>query len=271
MPELVEVYFVAQSLKSILQGKKFISLSIEPKSRYYGKPFQHNDVFQRQNLFFTDVISYGKKIIFMLHDTETKSNVIFVSFLAMEGKWLLEPLNNTSLILISENSILYFDDSRHFGSFTVCKTQEEYQNVFKDTGPCLLTRPLEINRFKELIRNKRIKNKEICMFLVEQKYFSGIGNYLRSEILFHAQINPHRNLESLNDIEIERIYNSMYYIINVSFQCEGFTLRTYSHVNGKKGSYVPLIYGLNTVYGFDVIKEKDSTGRTIHWCKEIQF
>ena len=27
--------------------------------------------------------------------------------------------------------------------------------------------------------------------MMEQKYISGIGNYLKSEILYHSGINPH--------------------------------------------------------------------------------
>jgi endonuclease VIII-like 1 len=38
--------------------------------------------------------------------------------------------------------------------------------------------------------NRPVFDKEICEVLLEQKWFNGIGNYLRAEAMFRAAISP---------------------------------------------------------------------------------
>ncbi|XP_005393576.1 PREDICTED: endonuclease 8-like 1 isoform X2 [Chinchilla lanigera] len=59
-----------------------------------------------------------------------------------------------------------------------------------DRGPCVL---LEYEQFREnVLRNLADKafNRPICEALLDQRFFNGIGNYLRAEILFRLRIPP---------------------------------------------------------------------------------
>jgi endonuclease VIII-like 1 len=61
----------------------------------------------------------------------------------------------------------------------------------------------EFNLFKENVLNnlnKKVFDKPICEALLDQKYFNGIGNYLRSTIIYYINVNP---FESARTIIIE--------------------------------------------------------------------
>ncbi|XP_069078260.1 endonuclease 8-like 1 isoform X1 [Pleurodeles waltl] len=77
---------------------------------------------------------------------------------------------------------LCFVDTRRFGSWEVNGTWQP------DRGPCIM---LEYEQFREnVMKNLQDKafDKPICEALLNQKYFNGIGNYLRAEILFRLKI-----------------------------------------------------------------------------------
>ncbi|XP_004872105.1 endonuclease 8-like 1 [Heterocephalus glaber] len=79
---------------------------------------------------------------------------------------------------------LCFVDIRRFGRWY---PGGEWQ---PDRGPCVL---LEYEQFREnVLRNLADKafNRPICEALLDQRFFNGIGNYLRAEILFRLRIPP---------------------------------------------------------------------------------
>ncbi|KAM6149456.1 endonuclease 8-like 1 isoform 1-T1 [Erethizon dorsatum] len=79
---------------------------------------------------------------------------------------------------------LCFVDTRRFGRWDL---RGEWQ---PDRGPCVL---LEYEEFREnVLRNLADKafNGPICEALLDQRFFNGIGNYLRAEILFRLRIPP---------------------------------------------------------------------------------
>ncbi|XP_045031313.1 endonuclease 8-like 1 isoform X2 [Daphnia magna] len=86
---------------------------------------------------------------------------------------------------VDPKQVLSFVDFRRFGKWEV--------NVDwgSDRGPCPIT---DYENFRHNIvnnlENSAFKNKAICEVLLNQKYFNGIGNYLRAEILFRSKIAP---------------------------------------------------------------------------------
>ncbi|KAM6308902.1 endonuclease 8-like 1 [Aegotheles albertisi] len=101
---------------------------------------------------------------------------------------------------------LCFVDVRRFGSWRLGDAWQEGR------GPCVLS---EYQAFREnVLKNleDRAFNKPICEALLNQKFFNGIGNYLRAEILYRSKIPPFEKarivLEALKDQERARKKNS---------------------------------------------------------------
>ncbi|XP_062468202.1 endonuclease 8-like 1 [Pezoporus occidentalis] len=98
--------------------------------------------------------------------------------------------------------VLCFIDVRRFGSWRLGDAWQEGR------GPCVLS---EYQAFREnVLKNLEDKafDKPICEALLNQKFFNGIGNYLRAEILYRLKIPPFEKartvLEALKEQEQER-------------------------------------------------------------------
>ena len=77
-----------------------------------------------------------------------------------------------------------FVDQRQFGRWLVT---DEWDRT---RGPCPLT---EYSLFRQHVLDsldKTAMHKPLCEVMLDQKYFNGIGNYLRAEICHRAGVNP---------------------------------------------------------------------------------
>ncbi|XP_077452960.1 endonuclease 8-like 1 [Stigmatopora argus] len=80
--------------------------------------------------------------------------------------------------------VLSYVDARRFGSWQPHGTWQP------DRGPCIM---FEYKSFRENVvshLSDRAFDRPICEVLLNQKYFNGIGNYLRAEILYRLSIPP---------------------------------------------------------------------------------
>uniref|UniRef100_A0A8V0ZJ83 Nei like DNA glycosylase 1 n=1 Tax=Gallus gallus TaxID=9031 RepID=A0A8V0ZJ83_CHICK len=97
---------------------------------------------------------------------------------------------------------LCFVDPRRFGTW---RLGEAWQ---PDRGPCVL---LEYPAFRENVLSNledAAFDKPVCEALLNQKYFNGIGNYLRAEILYRAKIPPFEKARTVLEALKHREQNS---------------------------------------------------------------
>ena len=93
-----------------------------------------------------------------------------------------------------------FVDFRRFGKWEVDADWS------KDRGPCPM---FDYDNFRQNIIDNldepAFKNKPICEVMLNQKYFNGIGNYLRAEILYrlNKSLKDDRNNVRKKSISIQ--------------------------------------------------------------------
>jgi len=136
--------------------------------------------------------SRGKEMKLFLTDvgkSEKKSISILFHF-GMSGKFQLTNVEDlpkhAHLQFYSSDGtqVLSFVDYRRFGRWFV------NQDWGTDRGPCFLTEYyLFRNHIYESL-NKRVFDAPICEVLLNQKYFNGVGNYLRAEALYRCGVKP---------------------------------------------------------------------------------
>jgi formamidopyrimidine-DNA glycosylase len=130
--------------------------------------------------------------------------------------------------------------------------------------------------FSKIVSAKRIKRRIICEFLIEQDIISGIGNYVRAEVLYAAKINPNRFIDELDDDEVERLHASIKKIVNMADSHNGLSIddkvSNYVDIYGNMGTYPAKVYGKKKCpLGHDIVKFKIKTGgQTIHYCPHEQ-
>lgn len=245
MPEGPEVKTIADKLRDIIVNKTII------KSRFKNA---NNQKIER-------VTSYGKKLIFHLSNDQA----IVTSF-GMEGRWLINQKGNHthSYLALSDNITLYYDDSRKFGSVKLIPNIDLYLHKY---GPDMLDDPISeqdwINIFQHTGR------RQISTVITDQHVIAGVGNYLKSEILYDARIRPDRVTLSVK--ELLQLRKSTYKIIQESYRHNGLTLRTYWAPDGTKGTYHHRVYQRETdPYGNHVRASTFNDGRTTFWVPTLQ-
>jgi formamidopyrimidine-DNA glycosylase len=279
MPEGAEVAQVAIRLHERISGSWIYNIKINEKSRY-NKPGKGSDFLNNIKdidfpIFISRIYPKGKKIIFECVNPCTKSKVYLVSLLAMTGRWQYTPGKHSGVWLTlwknSTQSSVFFDDQRHFGSLVICVNETDLNETLKGVGPDLLNEHVEFEDYKNVITQKRIAKKEICAFLLEQKYFSGIGNWVRAEVLYGAKIAPQRTLESLNENEIYLVYYYSIKVLREAYKVRGLTIENYIDPDGEYGTYEVKVYMQDKdPFGNEVVRNVFSDKRTMHWVPSIQ-
>lgn len=264
MPEGPEVRIFADCLSILVnQTIKFVEYSDRCPDKF--KVFEENDKL-------LDVYSYGKKLIFKLLRDNKEHHLC--NSVIMTGRWSYSEEDKYNIKLTFEDgdneTDVWYYDIRLMSLFEFGQESKLLSNV----GPDWL-RGVEYELFYNLITRKRIENMEICKFLMSQNYTSGIGNYLKAEILFAARLHPQQAIGSLNDGMIEDLYNIINEIINKSYECGGLTIQTYYDPFGRLGTFETKVYGHDEIIFYDktykVQTATFSDTRTTHYVPQIQL
>jgi len=185
MPELVEVLHMSENITKWCKDEPYRRIiTTEDKNPY-------NPVLTApQRPFFISATSYGKELRLTLTDVEDKTiSTNLVMGMGMAGSWIKcrsdKQIDNSQLNFQTDDgsSSLHFVDRRRFGRW-------KWGDFSPDRGPDPLR---DFDKFCLHIRSsfeRRIFDKPICELLLDQKYFNGIGNYLRAEILDRVGVEP---------------------------------------------------------------------------------
>jgi len=148
----------------------------------------------------------------------------------------------------------------------------EMTHVFKYTGPDILYDNVTLDLYTKIITNKRIKGKLLARFLMDQKRVSGVGNWMKAEILYLCRLSPWRTLESLTSTEIAWLHYYTMWILQQSIMHGGLTIGDWYDLDGKKGGYVRQMYKAEVCACGGPVTAEKVTGddRTTHWCPNCQ-
>ena len=108
---------------------------------------------------------------------------------------------------------------------------------------------------------------------MNQGLIGGIGNYIKSEVMYRARISPNRLVKSLSDEEFSALNRETREVVGSSFRSGGATILTYSTFEGDKGEFPFFfhVYGREKcINGFDVQRFVSNEGRMTHWVPELQ-
>lgn len=277
MPEGPEVRTVADKLRPYLVNRVITSSYTDDRVKTIG-------FFNLKcPATIVGVRSHGKKLLIDLNT----SHMIIIS-LGMEGRVQYYSGNHSHVRFdISNCEIngpfnvmkfsfsIYFDDPRCMGGVDIIPN-EGIPLYFKDIGPDLLQLALDektwipLETWISIFAQKKLKNRMICDILLDQSLVAGLGNYLRSEILYYAMIHPLRKVSSVNIDEWDSIRISAHKVILLAYSRRGFTIKSFISPDGDMGTYPAVVYGKSfDPYGNPVITT-DVKDRKIHWVPNVQ-
>jgi formamidopyrimidine-DNA glycosylase len=273
MPEGPEVRIIARQLNRLLAGAVFRGITI------LGGPYLSNegprysetrrDLANLQPSTITWVKSKGKLIYMKL-----ESGYFIANHLGMTGHWYLERSRHALLDLeyvVADGEgesvrHIYFDDFRHMGRLWVYNLSQ-MQAALHELGPDIFGDLMTEDYVYEYCQWSR---KKIGALLMDQEFVSGIGNYLRADILYAARIDPRRPAASLTRDEAHELYQAIREISRNSLRARGTTIKTYRDVKMRRGDYSPIVYGRTTDEKGRPVEKFQLGGRTMHWVPAVQ-
>ena len=300
MPEINEVRKYADFLIKKLKNKNIIEINILNGRYKKHKPFdKYKELVGQLPIKLIDVKTKGKFLYIIL-----ENNYYIFSTLGLSGGWayksnqsnkfehplessyidkketegyLKTALAHLNIEFKTDFGSVYFYDTLSFGTMKVITNNSDLEKKLKELGPDIMEQDTTFDLFVEKIIKKTNLQKEIGVVLMNQKIVSGIGNYLRADILWLSKISPFRKVVNLEKSELKEIF----------FNSKLLTWGEYDREKAielgiiKKSDKIPSDYGRNffvyneeeDIYHNKVKKEElyeGSQKRFIYWVPEIQ-
>jgi len=105
-----------------------------------------------------------------------------------------------------ENYSLFLNDTKKLSSINILKNTMDHEKELEKMGADILSKEFTFEYLEGKIKSKKIG---LTYFLMDQKYLSGVGNYIKNESLYISKIHPKRKTNELNYLEIKNLYDAI--------------------------------------------------------------
>jgi formamidopyrimidine-DNA glycosylase len=228
MPELAEIRIMSDFIEENSKSRRYNKIYDVQKGNIF------KDITSTTGLSGDFVLlseSNGKELTLNLNDRLGKKSEISV-FMGMSGNWRwvsTKDVNTVNFIRLrldttDGNSLLcwgsYMGPKYKIGKFGGVKRGPDPTKQF-DSFKNNITSNLD----------KKVFDKPICEVLLEQPYFNGIGNYLRSTILYYMDINPFESARSIIKSKGDKLFEMCRDVPMKAYVLNGGQLRDWKNPN----------------------------------------
>jgi len=232
MPEGPEIRLAADKIEAVLKDRpaERIEFGLAPLKRFT-KPLTGSTVLSLE--------TRGKALL-----THFNSGYTIYSHNQLYGVWRVVkrdklPKTNRQLRLAihtEEHSALLYSAS----DISVWKTEKIEEHPFlQRIGPDILNPNLTWREVAERLQSRAFSGRALNSVYLDQTFLAGLGNYLRSEILFVAGIHPAKKARELSKGELGKLARATLDISQRSYALRGVTIpdRQYKALKKKGVSY----------------------------------
>lgn len=237
MPEIIEIRKYADFIKKNLLNKKILNIKILNGRYKKHTPFKNYYKFKNNLPLTLSGVKTKGKLLYMIF-TNHNINFYIISTLGLSGGWcyknnyfrskilfpsysindinkyneyeinsyLKTALKHLNIEFITNNGSLYYFDVLSFGTMKCIIDYRELLNKLNTIGPDIMDNSTNLELFIYQITKKKNLDKCIGIVLLDQKIISGIGNYLRADLLYLSKINPFRKVKNLNNADLKIIF-----------------------------------------------------------------
>lgn len=237
MPEGVEVRWTTKCLDRRFKGLELVQI-IE----HTYKGIKNVELFKKP-MKCTEINCKGK-LLYMKLEASTSKLYLTIQF-GLMGYLSLDPDKNYKRFTLNfGDTQLYYYDMLNYGNLELLHSKDFFLKIDK-----LGSDIFDPDDFNQRILNTLINingDSNICVFLLDQSILAGIGNYAKSEILYHSNISPMRKVKSLTTKERVQLYESICFVV-YSCYLAGFT-------ESREGAHYSIFYNLDCNLE-DIVKE----------------
>lgn len=222
------------------------------------------------------IAPHGKALL-----TRFDNGLTMYSHNQLYGVWQVarsgeRPTTNRSLrvaLETTDKAILLYSAS----DVAIWPTDDLWRHPFLSTlGPDVLDPELTPTDVETRLSEPRFAGRSLGSLLLDQGFLAGMGNYLRSEVLFEAGLSPRRRLRELGDAERTALARALLAVPLRSYKSRGIR-----RTDGMKPDYVT-----DTSAGFhmqvfgqagepcprcgEMILRREIAGRRLYLCVNCQ-
>ena len=216
MPEGPETKRMADSLSRTIKNKIIVSAN-------FLHPTIHT-LNSLQDFSVVNVLSKGKSIIIRLSTGQS-----IITHNQLYGKWTVNFLktkikHNRKLRIefITEKKV-----ARLWSATDIILLKSEMENrhhYLKNLGPDILSDSISKDDVITRLRSKSYFNKNLGGSLLNQNFIAGLGNYLRSEILFFSGLLPSMRPKELDHLQTVKLSEAIKVISVRAYKQQGNTI-----------------------------------------------
>jgi len=271
MPEGPEIWRTADKLNDALQGK-----SVNECFFYHEelKPFEN----RLPGTTVKRVEPRGKALV-----TFFDGDWCMYSHNQLYGKWFVEeagdlPDTGRSLRVALHND--KFSALLYSASEIKMMPQDELENhsYLQKLGPDVVHPDTTVQHILDQYENDTFQNRKLTTLLLDQAFLSGVGNYLRSEILFDSKISPSFKLRETTDEQKQQLAQVSRKLARRSYETKGITnnptiVEALKREGASRREYRHFAYGRadDRCYRCGTeIEVMDTGGRKLYYCPSCQ-
>lgn len=207
MPESPEVLFNAILLNKVIQNTKITYIHATNEERALNLPIDSNG-------HVIGVFTKGKLMWITVKKNETENYFIHIHF-GTKGKLETDKPNKYLRYEMrfekGDKTInIYMEDSdfRQLAKITL-HTQQEHDEIIDKLGVSIFSPNFTKEFFTDTIKSKKIK---LITLLMNQHVFSGIGNYIKNDSLYMANIDVMANAKDVSTQQIHVLYDKIMFV-----------------------------------------------------------
>jgi formamidopyrimidine-DNA glycosylase len=267
MPEGAEVKLIGEALARDVSGKTLVSVTALT-GRYTKTPPEGLSLIQARLPSRVIGIGVHGKFLYWINEND----VFVYNTLGMTGHWTRTQEKHSRVqFSFSDGTSVFFTDPRNFGTLKFVAGRSALVEKLKSLGPDMLSEKVSDSLFSERITKK--SDWTIAAALMEQSLVSGVGNYVRAEALYRAQVSPHRAVSTLQPAELSKLNSAIQLVLQEAYKRRGASIKDYRDPDGGDGQYTQFFLVYNQAqdpHGNAVMREDAEDGRTIHWVPAVQ-
>ncbi|MDZ7806932.1 MAG: endonuclease VIII [Gracilimonas sp.] len=271
MPEGPEIWRAADKISQAVAGEEIVDLFFAFDEL---KPFEET----LRGKKITSVTPRGKAII-----TAFENDLNLYSHNQLYGKWLIrktpdEPDTNRSLrvAIRTQNGAAFLYSA---SEIEMLKDEDVDDHPYiKKLGPDVVHPDTTYEDVLARYKDDTFRNRKLATLLLDQGFLSGVGNYLRSEILFCAKVDPEFRPKDCTDEQIEALAKFSVDLSKRSYKTGGITtepelVEALKREGTTRKHYRHYAYGRTgkPCYkcGKEIVEMKTG-GRKIYYCENRQ-
>lgn len=271
MPEGPEIWRTADKLNETLANKRITDCF-----------FYHDELkqFEEQlaGLTVEKVEPRAKALI-----TYFDNDLCLYTHNQLYGKWYTrargkEPKTNRSLrvALYTKKPAAFLYSASEIE--VLLKSELADHSYLEKLGPDVVHPDTTVQMILDQYEDEQFQNRKLSTLLLDQSFLSGVGNYLRSEILFYAGVHPSLKLRECSAKQKQKLAEASRLLSRRSYKTKGITndpeiVEALKRENAKRKNYRHFAYGRAGKYchqcGTQIEQEKTG-GRKVYFCPSCQ-